>query len=57
VYWFDSLSALQTLLKAGKTDGLAIKGAAAGKNLPRLQYCGAEAGIQAPPLLAPRYAA
>jgi hypothetical protein len=44
-------------VKADKTDGLAIKGAAAGKNLPRFQYRGAEAGIQAPPLLASRHAA
>jgi hypothetical protein len=44
-------------VKADKTDELAIKGAAAGENLPRLQYCGAETGIQAPPLLVPRHAA
>jgi hypothetical protein len=44
-------------LKADKTDELAIKGAAAGKDLPRLQYRSAEAGIQAPPLLASRHAA
>jgi hypothetical protein len=40
-------------VKAEKTGGLAIKGAAAGKDFPCLQYRGAEAGIQAPPLLAP----
>ncbi|MDR0639704.1 MAG: hypothetical protein LBG27_12530 [Spirochaetaceae bacterium] len=42
---------------SGLEGGLAVKGAAAGKDLLRLQYRCAEAGIQAPPLLAPRHAA
>jgi hypothetical protein len=44
-------------VKADKTDELAVKGVTAGKDLPRLQYRSAEAGIQAPPLLEPRHAA